>query len=59
MGVIKVEEIVGFFIGEECVCCNCIQTPEESEMIQEKVIVQSALETEDNYYFCDRCKKRI
>ena len=59
MGAIKSEEIVGFFIGEECVCCDCIQPNEEFEVTQEKVIVQSQIEAENSYYFCDRCQKRI
>lgn len=59
MGVIRTEDIVGFFVGEECVCCDCIQPNEEAEVTQEEVITQRDVEDEDSYYFCDRHKGRI
>ena len=59
MSVIKDEEIVGYFIGEECVCRNCV-TDDETE----KEVTQSNLITDKNIgngarFFCDRCGKEI
>jgi len=59
MGAIKSEEIAGFFIDEQCVCCDCVQPNEELEATREEVIVQAQVEAEDSVYFCDRCQKRI
>lgn len=58
MGVIKFEEVVGFFVGRECVCCDCLHPDEGGDVTQEEVITQSQVEAED-YYFCDRCQKQL
>ena len=59
MAIIKCEEIVGFFVNEQCVCCDCVQPDEELAVTQEELILQAQVEVEDNVYFCDRCQKRI
>lgn len=60
MGVVKVEEIMGYFIGQQCVCCDCA-TKEEEETItsQNEIITLDDVERSDEYYFCDRCEKQI
>lgn len=59
MGVVKVEEIMGYFIGQECVCCDCATKEEEEVVSQNEIITLDDVERGDEYYFCDRCEKQI
>ena len=57
--MIKVEDIVGYFVGQECVCCDCIRKDEETQVAQNEIITCDDTESGDNLYFCDRCEKQI
>lgn len=59
MGVIKADDIVGYFIGQECVCCACADKKEEAEASLDEIITLDMVESGDEIYFCDRCKKQI
>ena len=59
MAVISVEDIIGYWIGEQCVCCDCASQQEENEATQNEIITLADVESEDNLYFCDRCEKQI
>lgn len=53
--VVKSEEIVGFIVGEQTLCCDCAKdfSPEKAE----DVLV--ADEDSEDLTFCDSCRKRI
>ena len=59
MGMIKKEEILGFFVDDECVCCDCLHSDEESEITSEQVITEKHVENEDSLCFCNRCQKQM
>lgn len=59
MGVIKADDIIGYFIGQECVCCDCASKEEEAEASLDEIITLDMVESGDEIYFCDRCKKQI
>jgi len=59
MSVIKVEDIMGYFVGQECVCCDCATKEEEVEVTQSEIITIDDVEDDDELYFCDRCEKQI
>ena len=57
MGFYKNEDIVGYRVGEEMVCDECITEDEMDALEEGDLILES--NKEDGYYFCDRCKKQI
>ena len=59
MGMINVEDIMGFFIGQKCVCCDCVTKDEEAELSENGIITSNDTESGDSLYFCDRCEKQI
>ena len=59
MSMIKNEDILGYSIGEEVCCEECINKEEERDLTQEDIITQDYAEKEESLIFCDRCKKRI
>jgi hypothetical protein len=59
MAVIKAEDVMGYIIGEQCVCWDCIDKSEKEEISQNDIITRDAVENGDELYFCDRCKKQI
>ena len=59
MGVIKTEDIMGYFVGQACVCCECTTREEEAVVSQNEIITLDDVESGDNLYFCDRCEKQI
>ena len=59
MGLIKVDDIVGYWVGELCVCCDCSSKVEEEDASQNEIITLDDVESGDNLYFCDRCQKQI
>lgn len=59
MAIIKLEEIVGFLIGEECVCCQCLGKDEKADLTQKNIITSDVTSNGEELYFCDRCDKQI
>jgi len=59
MSVIKDEEILGYFIGEECVCRECVTDDEETKEVTQSNLITDTDIGNENRYFCDRCKKEI
>ena len=58
MSIIKDDEILGYFIGEECVCRDCVTDEEEKEVTQSDLITEKDIGNEKRY-FCDRSGKEI
>ena len=56
MAAIKNEEILGYIIDGEHVCCECAEAKEVAEAKQDELILDS---DDDASIFCDRCKERI
>ena len=59
MAVIRTEDIMGYFVGQECVCCDCANGQEELVVSQNEIITLNDAERGDELYFCDRCQKQI
>ena len=59
MGVVRAEDIIGYFVGQECVCCDCASKKEEEIVSQNEIITLDDVESDDELYFCDRCQKQI
>ena len=59
MGIIKVEDIMGYVVDQECVCCDCTNKSEETEATQNEIITRYDVENNDELYFCDRCNEQI
>jgi len=58
MSKIKADDIVGCFVGEECVCFDCLTDDEKAAMTLDKVLTSDDVDGDD-VYFCDRSGKRI
>ena len=60
MGLIKVEDIMGYFVGQGTVVyCDCATKAEEEVASQSEIITLDDVESGDNLYFCDRCEKQV
>lgn len=59
MGTVKIEDIVGYRIGGELVCDECVQKGETDDLEENDYITGDELEKEDEIFFCDRCKKKL
>ena len=59
MGAIKGEDVIGFFVGQKCVCVDCVSNEERVEVAQDKIITRDIVEEGDKLYFCCRCDKPI
>lgn len=57
MGIINGEDIRGYRIGGELVCCDCITNAEDNAITEEDVLTEA--EDSEILLFCDRCKKRL
>jgi len=60
--IVKVEEILGYYIGEELVCTECIDEETEQEVTAEQIVFDhptSGVRREEEMGFCDQCKKRL
>lgn len=59
MGVINIEDIVGYLVGQECVCYKCVNDQEEMEASENEIITIDAVESCDAVYCCNRCRKQL
>ncbi len=61
MAKIKVEDIVGLRIipRGDIVCWDCLSEEERQDFNEDDVIMADETESDDEIYFCDRCKKRM
>ena len=59
MAKFNAEDIAGYYVDEKLVCSQCIGNVELQELEEENILLQDAVENNDTFYFCDRCKKRI
>jgi len=59
MGVIKEEDVMGYVVDREYVCCDCIDEQEKAEATQNEIITRDNVENGDEFYFCDRCDEAI
>lgn len=57
MTYIKNEDIIGYRVGEDTVCPDCIKKEELDEIGLDDIIANN--DREEGIYFCDRCKKQI
>ena len=58
MSSIKLSEIVGYDIGQEVVCEDCLTNAESLEITEDDVVLEEGKD-DDYLYFCDRCKKKL
>ena len=58
MAIIKDEDIIGYIIGEEHVCSECVTPEEMREATLDTIITENNRGTDDRY-FCDRCKEEM
>lgn len=59
MPIVNDNDIFGYFIGEEIVCRECIETDEEKAITCDDLIFDSDLGNPEKRYFCDRCNEEI
>lgn len=58
MSSLKINDIVGYGIGEDIVCPGCLTELKDLAITEDDVILQAGLD--DEYvYFCDRCKLKL
>ena len=55
---IKSEDVCGYYVGKSLICLECIRPDEPKEITAENILTDSEMDYED-FYFCDRCGKRI
>ncbi len=59
MGVHKNEDVIGYRIGEEVVCRDCVSKEEADNVEEEDLILESEEANNDDLIFCNRCNKKI
>ena len=59
MGVIKQEDIRGYYIDGSLVCSDCITDEERNRDFALTDLVTADDVDGDDYYFCDRCNKTL
>jgi hypothetical protein len=62
MGMIKSEEIVGYWTGHqnsELACTDCVTDAELSDITEEQIITRDEIENDDAMFFCNSCDKRL
>ena len=59
MAIIDVEEVLGYFLGSELVCCDCIRDDEGNKAKSDEILTNERVNQGDKYFFCDRCKEEI
>jgi len=57
MGRIKEEDILVFYVGQELICNGCITETERNALKLDDVITDT--ESDEEMFFCDRCKEQI
>ena len=57
--IIKDEEILGVYNGEELLCVECAQGIEGMFDDPEKFLLSKTVEHSDDLFFCDRCNAPI
>ncbi|MFC1876231.1 hypothetical protein ACFL2E_03020 [Thermodesulfobacteriota bacterium] len=57
MGIVNLEEIGGFEIGNEKICFDCMGDEEFIQLKENHIITRTEIENAiPDWYFCDRCK---
>jgi len=56
--IFKNKDILGFKVGNEEVCGNCITEGEEAELKEDDVFRKGEIEKNETA-FCDRCKNLL
>ena len=56
MGYIKGEDVRGYQFTNEIICSECIKSEELSEVTEDEILCDFS---EEDFYFCDRCKKQM
>ena len=59
MGIIKADQIVGYFYEDGCLCRDCTRIAEKAGMLEDEIITSKEVATGDRAFFCDRCMKPI
>lgn len=57
MGIIKQDEILGYWVNEKLLCLACDDNKEE--YTQDSILTSDEVEKSDDLYFCDKCEKQI
>ena len=55
---IEKSEIIGYKVGNELVCAECLSPEESAAVTADDVFVKDEADPKTSY-FCDRCKKRL
>lgn len=53
------DQILGYFIGEECVHRKCTDRDEIADLTTDEILFEDDLRSGDTRFFCDRCKEEI
>ncbi len=59
MGKIREDEIVGAFVGGECVSWDHLNEDEKDAVTEDCLITQDDVEKGEHRYFCGRSKNQI
>ena len=57
MGVIKKEDVVGYWVDDKLLCIKCAEGKEN--LTQDKIVTTDEVENEENLYFCDHCHEEL
>lgn len=58
MAIIEDAAIVGYLLGEECICRSCMNSIKWEKLSIDNLLFKNDLE-DSIRYFCDRCRKEI
>ena len=58
MSIVKEKDIAGFFLDLEMVCTDCLDGQDNEPMKLDKIVHRKNLD-DGEWYFCDRCYKRM
>ena len=62
MGIVKQEDIRGYWIGErnkQLVCADCVKDDEIGDLTEDMILTSQEVEVGEDLCFCDRCHKQM
>ena len=59
MGIISLDDVVGYRVKAQIVCKNCIEKQEFFDITENTVLPREVVDAGNDMYFCDRCKERL
>jgi uncharacterized protein with PIN domain len=58
MAHIKGEDVRGYEVEGKILCSDCMGKDALTEIVEDQILTESEMEEED-FYFCDECKKQL